>query len=130
LIVKKFLCIVPAFALFNACVVQGPNNRVGDTLISGTVSFEQHIKPMFDMYCGTSCHVHSSAGGLSTATYASLKAGGVSGAVIVSGDPTNSLLIKRLRGDILPQMPTGDEPFTENQIANIVHWIEQGAKDN
>lgn len=114
------------------CVVQGPNERIGDSLVPGTVSFAQHIKPMFDAYCGASCHVRGTGalGGLSTSSYAGLILGGNSGPAVVPGDAANSLLIKRLRGQIMPQMPQGDEPFTSTQVANIFNWIQQGAIDN
>ena len=113
----------------NQCTEQGPIDRIGDTLIVGTVSFSQHIKPMFDAYCA-GCHVQVSGGGLNTSTYAKLMAGGDSGLLVIAGNPDASLLLKRLNGNIPPQMPPGDLPFTTNQITNIIHWIEQGAMDN
>ncbi len=112
----------------NCAQEQAPDNDSGDILIEGTVSFNQHIKPMLSASCG-GCH--GQAGGLNTSSYAALMAGGVSGVSVVAGKPDMSNLIKRLRGENnLPRMPIGGNALTDNRIRNVIHWIEQGALDN
>ena len=120
-------------ALFTqSCVQNGPEVKVGDELIAGTVSYKNHIQPIFNAYCSASCHLKSSAasGGLNLSDYNALMNGGNSGPAIIPTSSSTNLLIKRLSGAILPLMPSGGEPFTPNQIKNISNWIDQGANNN
>ena len=52
---------------------------------------------------------------------------------IVPGDPENSYIIKKLRGDdgiVGSQMPLSGGSLTDEQIGKIITWIEEGAQDN
>lgn len=49
------------------------------------------------------------------------------------GDPENSYLVKKLRGDADitgDRMPEGGPFLTDAQIARVISWIEHGAEDN
>lgn len=49
------------------------------------------------------------------------------------GDPENSYLVKKLRGDAditADRMPEGGPFLTDAQIARVISWIEHGAEDN
>jgi hypothetical protein len=54
---------------------------------------------------------------------------------VAPGDPGNSLLVRIIGDDAslrlgLPRMPLGRPPLTDQQIANIVTWVTQGARRN
>lgn len=52
---------------------------------------------------------------------------------IVPGEPDNSYLLKKLRGVsgiVGSQMPLTGRRLTENEIARIARWVEDGAKAN
>jgi hypothetical protein len=51
------------------------------------------------------------------------------------GDALNSWLVRMIEDDDaarlnFPRMPLGGQPLTQNQIATIVNWIENGALRN
>ena len=80
------------------------------------------------------CHnAQNKAGGLSLATYADMMKGGESGAVVVAGDPDNSLIIKVLHGPVttpeVPRMPLKRDPLPEATIHKLADWIKAGAKE-
>jgi hypothetical protein len=56
--------------------------------------------------------------------------GGNSGDVVIPGNPDGSIIVRRLEGDITPQMPFGRPPLSNSDIQKIRDWIEQGALDN
>lgn len=92
------------------------------------VAFTRDIQPLLAAHCYR-CHSAQKAAGqlrLDDRTLA-LK-GGISGAVIVPGDSSNSRLLKRIRGEgEEKQMPLGSAPLTPEQIALIARWIDEGA---
>lgn len=98
---------------------------------SPQISYSQQIQPIFNGNCGGSqCHIVGTANGLSLSSYSLLMQGGNSGAVVIPGDPQNSIIIKRLEGRIIPQMPFGGSPLPQATIQLIRDWIAEGAHDN
>ncbi|MHC4939881.1 MAG: c-type cytochrome domain-containing protein [Planctomycetota bacterium] len=94
---------------------------------NATVFFAQDILPIF----GTDCiNCHGTSGGLDLQSWDGVDAGGNSGAVVVPGDPENSLLIQRLEGTIAPRMPQNLPPLSPAEIDVIKQWIREGALDN
>lgn len=83
------------------------------------------VAPIFSDNC-TRCHGPGGRAGLNLSSYATAIAGSNNGAVLVAGDPDNSLLVRRIRGEITPQMPRGAPPLSEAQIATIIAWINAG----
>jgi mono/diheme cytochrome c family protein len=78
---------------------------------------------MFDNRCG-SCHGTTSVGGLSLETYQDALRGGDNGPAIVPGDVESSLLVQvQLEGDHPGQL-------TEEELAEVINWIEAGAPEN
>jgi cytochrome c len=70
-------------------------------------------------------------GSLSLATKAGILRGGRDGAVIVPGDPANSLLVKLIRhegpaDDPMP-MPPKSPKISDADIAIIEQWVKAGA---
>jgi len=69
--------------------------------------------------CGT-CHAASVMGGLDLRTYQGTLSGGVSGPAVVSGNPDESLLVKRqLEGNHPGQL-------SEDEVNTIIEWIQSG----
>ncbi|MGB1936138.1 MAG: PSD1 and planctomycete cytochrome C domain-containing protein [Akkermansiaceae bacterium] len=100
-----------------------------------TISFNEHIRPIFIAKC-TKCHGGVKADGDLSLLYREEALGkGKSGkTIIVPGKPEESELYRRIiTDDIDDKMPlqTGDhaeEPLNPEQIALIKKWIEQGAE--
>jgi hypothetical protein len=90
--------------------------------------FEKKIRPIFYDNC-FNCHSadNKEAGGLRVDDINALLKGGNSGAAVVPGKPNESTLIKRIRHkDDTKTMPP-DYRLEEEQIRDIVKWIEDGA---
>lgn len=87
-------------------------------------SFPQHIQPIFTAHCSP-CHTgENSSGGLSLASFESLK----KGTVVVAGNADKSVLLDRILGKGgLPRMPMGFKPLSDKDVALIRDWINAGA---
>ncbi len=89
------------------------------TTQSGTSSYDTNIGALFTNKCGA-CHGAAASGGLNVATYADLMKGSKNGAVIVSGDSANSLLVKI-------QSEKHYLNFNEEELGLIKKWIDAEA---
>lgn len=100
---------------------------VGQSKPSAPVSYSQDIAPLWRAHC-LSCHTGAQgAGKLDLSTVKGLQKGGVSGPLIVPGNPEKSLLVKRLLGHGgMPQMPMGFAPFSKAQMDKVRAWISSG----
>jgi len=86
--------------------------------------FESRIRPLLADKC-FACHTKEALGGLRLDSRENVLKGGDLGPAIVPGKPDESLLIQAVRharDDLL--MPMGGDKLTEQQIADLVHWIE------
>lgn len=89
------------------------------------------VKPILEVQCGE-CHMGTNRkGGLVIDTQAGLRKGGRDGAVIVPGDPENSLFVKLIRhegpaDDPMP-MPPKKPKMSDADIAIIAAWVKAGA---
>jgi len=91
------------------------------------LSFEQSVAPILRDNC-FDCHTSRSQGGLRLGTFAAMKRGGQSGALLVRGNPRQSLLIARLiTSDPIQRMPKDSPPLSQQEIETIAAWITQGA---
>ncbi len=88
--------------------------------------FEMRIRPLFANNC-YACHTDEHMGGLQLDTAEHALKGGKSGAVIVPGDPANSLMVKALHYNDprLKMPPTGR--LKDAEIADVETWIKNGA---
>ena len=97
---------------------------------TGGSFYVKHIHPILDANCVV-CHGESKVkGGLRVDTYEQLMRGGKDGAVIVAGNPGNSMLLQRVTLPVSHKqfMPAeGKPPLKPEEIAWIRAWIEQGA---
>jgi hypothetical protein len=66
---------------------------------------------------------HGGAGGLDLASHAAAMAGGKSGAVIVPGDPDNSLIVNKIEDNRHPGK------MTEFELGALRAWIAAGAPE-
>lgn len=90
------------------------------------VTFETHVRPILKAHCWH-CHGEGDEleGSLDARLARTLKEGGDSGAAIVPGDHSESLLFQRIAAG---EMPPGERKPTSVQIDLIARWIDQGAK--
>ncbi|MEJ5241244.1 MAG: cytochrome b/b6 domain-containing protein [Anaerolineales bacterium] len=81
------------------------------------------IGALLQQKCGQ-CHGSTTLGGFNLSTYASLLKGGNSGAAIVIGDPSASLLIQK--------QEAGDHPgkLSADELELLRQWIANGAPEN
>ena len=92
-------------------------------------SLAKDVLPILKASCGK-CHGGGNAkGGIDLSSYATIKKGGKSGAVIVEGDPDKSPLVTSISGD-KPDMPKNGKPLTKAQVMTISAWVKEGAKNN
>lgn len=85
------------------------------------LNYESTIGNILNMRCG-SCHGVDGLQGFNLTTYESLMEGGISGAVIIPGDPDNSLMIQNQSG-VLPHFAQ----LTPEELKLMVDWILVGA---
>lgn len=94
-----------------------------------TVSFAKDIAPVLAANCN-GCHVDAPRvrGNLNMSTFAGLLKGGDGGPPLMPGKPSESLLIKRIKGEGGdPRMPMGRTPLSDAVIAKFEKWIAEGA---
>lgn len=111
----------PWFAVGIASVVVAAPGR--------EVDYQRHIRPIFAEHCVV-CHGEDTReSGLRLDQRGALLRGGDSGvAALVPGDAEASYLVRVLRGEIDQlQMPPDGPPLSEEAIARIERWIDQGA---
>ena len=89
------------------------------------VFFESSVKPVLARCSG--CHSTTAMGGLRVDSREALLKGGASGPAIVVGDPDKSLLIAAVKHTGALKMPMGGDKLADDQIANLVAWIRNGA---
>lgn len=95
------------------------------------VSHADDIQPIFNSNCaGSQCHIGGMSNDLSLVSYSTLIEGGISGPVVIAGEPDSSIIVQRLEGTIQPQMPFQLPPLPHARIQLIRDWIAQGAHDN
>src|SRR5438045_1497697 len=85
--------------------------------LAAPVDFGREVHPILVSRC-MGCHSNEKGqAGLSVATRAALLKGGASGAAVVPGSSSASLLIQRVTGEKPPRMPMGGAPLTDAEIA-------------
>jgi cytochrome c553 len=114
--VRFVACVLTAFVGFAAFA--GPRTAIG----------YKDIKPLLDAKC-VGCHGNKAHfGGLNLSSYAMLMKGGLSGKSVIPKKPSDSLLMKRIKGAIKPQMPKMAPPLSAAEMKKVSDWIAAGAK--
>lgn len=89
--------------------------------------FVDEIHPVLAQRC-LACHTGPGAqAGLSLENRAAIIKGGKSGTALISGDPSASLILKRIRGSAGMRMPPSGDPLSPKQVAAFERWIADGA---
>jgi len=102
---------------------------------TSTVSFSQEVKPILEQNC-SDCHQSGGKGaeksGLVLADHAAIMDGTRLGPVVQPGSAISSTLYLAVAGKTHPaiQMPHGKQKLSEQQVATIETWIDQGARNN
>ena len=93
---------------------------------AGPVLFENDVRPIFKAYC-LDCHGASEKpkAGLDLRLARSTMRGGESGAAVVAGQPSESLLLERLQAD---EMPPGEKKLPASMRAVIERWVADGCR--
>ncbi len=88
--------------------------------------FREQVAPIFETRC-LGCHQGVTARGhLSLESLQQVLDGGDSGPAIDPGSAEDSLLIYMISGDE-PEMPKKGQPLSEDEVAAIARWIDEGA---
>lgn len=92
------------------------------------VSFIKQIAPILNSKC-VSCHDDNAAGRLRMDSFAEMKKGGKSGALLQVGNPSRSLIMARVTAPAGPQrMPKDGSPLSNEELNLLANWIKQGAR--
>ena len=92
------------------------------------IDYQRDIHAIFAAHCLTCHNAEKRSGGLSLGTYADIIAGGRSGAAIKPGRSGESLVVRRILGEVPPAMPLGGDPLVEAEVATLREWIDEGAR--
>ena len=107
----------------------------GSEPATSTVSFSQEVKPILEQNC-SDCHQSGGKGaqksGLVLADHGAIMDGTRLGPVVQPGSAISSTLYLAVAGKTHPtiQMPHGKQKLSEQQVATIATWIDQGARNN
>ncbi len=121
------------FLLLGGCA--GDGSTFGEGGIPLEPTLESIQANIFDLRC-TSCHtVGGSApfsldSGLSYDTMVGVPSTNLCFGVdrVEPGEPDDSCLVRVIEGFVLPQMPLGGDPLSEEEIQAIRDWIQGGAE--
>lgn len=135
---RKFIFLA---LLITMCAAYAPTKLLGqapktptDAALTDTSKlefFEKHVRPLLIEKC-YECHSHESGesdGDLFLDSAAAMQKGGSRGAVLISGKPNQSLLMRVINyRDRNLQMPPSGK-LSESQIELLRRWIDSGATD-
>lgn len=128
----NMFCIwLGALLIFSSCKKEDPGpTGPPNPPPSDTLSFSQHILPLFQVKGCATCH--GGSGGLTVTSVASLMTGGLHGPAIIPGNADSSILIQKI-GPAPPfgsRMPQGGPFLSTAEIDSLRLWINQGALNN
>jgi cytochrome c len=124
---STFIVFALLTVLLAACGASATPVQPAKTSSAATVSFVNDVMPILQSRC-FNCHGGQNArNGLSFASYDTLMAGSNNGAVIIPGNPANSLLIQLVQEG---EMPKGGPKLTPEQVQILIDWITAGAPNN
>jgi len=95
-------------------------------------SWSREVRPLLDRSCAGCHRPGKTKGRLDLSSHASLSAGGRSGAVVVPGEPEQSLLLELVHSHDgePPEMPEEGEPLAAAEVALLVAWVRAGALED
>jgi YVTN family beta-propeller protein len=150
-----YYCLVPVEKLSNRSLRKGtPSNlalgRPYDYNTITTISFSEHIQPIFSSGCaGSGCHINTSLDRpmlnkvtehieepFSLRTWEEMFKGGPHGAVLIPFKAQKSHLIFHVNTDTLlapvsmPHMPQPGFNLPLSQVQTLIRWINEGATND
>ena len=114
----------------SAAAAATPPQPTAVKLKPGELSFAADVAPVLLEHCA-GCHdANNPESNLSMATFERLVRGGRGGSPLVAGKGAESLLVKKIKGAGIEgqRMPLGKDPLSDDVIATIQTWIDQGNK--
>lgn len=89
-------------------------------------SFERDVRPILKAHCWH-CHGEEPElkGGLDARLVRSIQKGGDSGAAVVAGDHSASLIYQRIASG---EMPPGEKKVSSDELRMLAEWIDAGAR--
>ena len=98
---------------------------------SGQLSFAQDIAPILVANC-VGCHSPGQRGvlrgKLDLTTFEKLQNGTPDHKIIIAGNPEESPIVQRIKGEETPRMPMGNNgPLSAAAISKIEQWVRSGA---
>ena len=92
--------------------------------------FEQKVLPILSEHCFT-CHSHETeiSGNLALDFASGWRIGGDRGPAILPSDPSGSLLLQAVRGEVPDLKMPPEESLSNEQISILQQWIQDGAVD-
>lgn len=118
-----------------ALAVMIPHPGIG----ADTVSYAKQVQPIFDASC-VACHSAGQLGAIAShldlTSYAGLRAGSNRGLEIIPRHSDRSPMLKllddnwRSANSELLRMPPFGPKLSDEQLATLRNWIDQGAEDN
>jgi hypothetical protein len=98
-------------------------------VLPDTISFKNHIIPIFNQYCNNpGCHSGSQPQGSLNLSPGVAHAQLLSKSMIDTLQPDHSLLYAQMNSSNKPMPPSGK--LDTFYLKEVLRWIEQGAKDN
>jgi mono/diheme cytochrome c family protein len=98
-----------------------------EEMTRGRDLFTRHVRTLLTERC-LRCHGgEKTKGGLDLSTREALLRGGESGVVVIAGKAKESRLFKLISHQEEPHMPSRGDKLSDQQIAEIAHWIDLGA---
>ncbi len=125
----------PDLADVEAWILAGAKDDATFQPVAALFGTEISLRPSLSGKC-TWCHYPGSPTGLSVLDVFDPDEGMVGveassgGILVVPGDPANSVLMRRLRGEGGARMPLQLTPLSSEEVAKIVDWIVVGAPNN
>lgn len=94
------------------------------------VTFDDHIKPLFNQRCASCHNPNNKSGDLDVTNFTAMMLGGGSGAVVEVGEPSGSYLYKLITHESSPEMPPDADRLPDAELELVRQWIEGGALEN
>jgi hypothetical protein len=114
-----------------ACVPSPLYAADAKTTVKGAkITYDDNVRPIFRDKCFACHNTEKKTAGLDLTTYAGVKTGGGSGAVIEPGDSGGSYLFSLVSHTSEPHMPPKSDKLPDDVLATISKWIDGGALEN
>ncbi len=92
------------------------------------LDYQRDVHPLLAAKC-FACHGGDKrSGGLSLRDYESMMQGGRSGAIVQPESSAESLIMRRVRGEMQPPMPPVGPRLTAAETSTLRTWIDEGAR--